>query len=126
MSAEKISAGLGIDVVDVPRFARLLERWGDRLLERLFTPDERASCARTARPPVHLAARFAAKEAIVKALGGGAASWREIEVPRRPGRGVEANLKGRIARRLGRRRLLISLTHTERTAAAVAMVVPNR
>ena len=124
MSAEKIPAGLavGIDLVEIERFERAAGRWGDRFLDRIFTPAERQSCAVTARPMMHLAARFAAKEAVFKALGGRGVSWREVEMPRKPRRGVTPTLTGRTGRLLGERTLKVSITHTDRTAAAVAIV----
>ena len=75
--------GLGTDLVAVDRVERLLTRHGERFLARVFTPGERAECLRRARPAVHLAARLAAKEAAMKALGSGwgaGVGWRDIEV----------------------------------------------
>lgn len=112
---------VGIDLVEIDRFERVAARNGRRFLEKLFTERERRSCAGLARPLVHLAARFAAKEAVIKALGGGA-TWQEIDLPRRPGQAVEPKLTGKAARRLGSRRLTVSITHTGRTAAAVAVI----
>jgi holo-[acyl-carrier protein] synthase len=115
---------VGIDLVDLDRFEAVAARRGARLLERLFTPAERDSCAATARPLMHLAARFAAKEAVIKALGGDGVTWRQIELPRVSGRGIQPRLTGRAARLLGRRRLAVSITHTDRAAAAVAIILP--
>lgn len=61
--------GIGIDIVDIKRFKRALERWGDSFTERLFTQDELSYCLAKRRPEMHLAARFAAKEAFFKAIG---------------------------------------------------------
>jgi holo-[acyl-carrier protein] synthase len=113
---------VGIDLVDLPRFRRVVDRWGDRFLRRVFTPAERSSCEATAQRVLHLAARFAAKEAILKALGPSGIGWTDIEIPRRPGHGVTPKLYGKAGRRLGRRHLSVSLTHTEQAAAAVAVV----
>ena len=122
MPASEIPAGVtvGVDLVDIARFERVIERWGDRFLDRIFTPEERRSCAETARPSIHLAARFAAKEAIFKLLGGRGVSWREIDLPRMPGRRAEPRLCGNTARLLGGRRLSVSLSHTDTQAVAVA------
>lgn len=61
--------GIGIDIVDIGRFKRALERWGDSFTTRLFTEDELSYCLKRKRPEFHLAARFAAKEAFFKAIG---------------------------------------------------------
>jgi len=64
--------GVGVDLVEVPRMQRILERpWARRFIERVFCPEEIAACERAARPAEAYAARFAAKEAVVKALGTG-------------------------------------------------------
>jgi len=71
--------GIGIDAVDISRFERAMERWGERLCERLFTPSELAYCLAKRRPGRHLSARFAAKVSFFKALGR-AVAYREVEV----------------------------------------------
>lgn len=71
----------GVDIVSVPRMRRLLARFGDRLTERLFTPAERRYCSSRPDPALHYAARFAAKEAVRKAVGR-TLPWREVEVVR--------------------------------------------
>jgi len=79
--------GTGIDLCDVRRIARTLDRFGDRFLNRVFTPLERDRAMRRRDPAPALARRWAAKEATAKALGtgiGGAARWREIEVANLP------------------------------------------
>jgi holo-[acyl-carrier protein] synthase len=114
--------GVGVDVMEIDRFAASLAR-RPRLAERCFTRDEAAYCASRAYPPQHFAARFAAKEAVGKALGIGMTRWREVEVVR--GRGAPVvRLSGRYARRaeaLGVTRVLISLTHSRTDAMAVAV-----
>lgn len=75
--------GIGIDTVEISRFKRALDRWGERLLERLFTPDELAYCLSHRCPERHLSARFAAKVSFSKALGR-AVAYREVEVARGP------------------------------------------
>jgi holo-[acyl-carrier protein] synthase len=120
--------GVGIDLVDVREAQRLLERWGDRLLRRVLTESERDYVTRRARPAKYLAVRLAAKEAVYKALqclpGAAEIGWREIEVER-AGRGRPSiRLHGhgaRVAAARGSLRILVSLTHTETTAGAVAI-----
>ncbi|MGI6367444.1 MAG: holo-ACP synthase [Anaerolineae bacterium] len=114
---------VGIDVVDIERIAGTLGRFGERFLRRVYTPAEVAYCR--GRLP-ELAARFAAKEAVSKALGTGLVgiSWREMEIlGDRRGKPV-VTLHGRAllrARELGLDQWAVSLTHTD--AQAVAMVV---
>lgn len=122
--------GVGIDMVAVGRIARMLVRQEDRALARLLTPAERAYCLGMAYPARHIAARVAAKEAVYKALQGSedarGIGWQDIEVTR-DGHGRPAvQLAGRAAARfaeLKASRVLLSLTHTDDTAAAMAVVV---
>lgn len=106
--------GLGIELVDVPRFEAADARWGERGRARLFTQGERAYAARRASGVESLAVRFAAKLAARRALGGGRLGWTEIEVVRRRGRAPTLELHGAAARaavRLGVRRMALTLTH---------------
>jgi holo-[acyl-carrier protein] synthase len=116
---------VGVDLIEIERVRRALERHGDGFRERCFTPDERAYCDSKPNPAQHYAGRFAAKEAVGKALGVGVHfTWREIEVAGRPKPGVR--LSGRTARaaeRLGAGRIELSMTHSRQLAAAVAVVV---
>lgn len=113
--------GVGIDLVETSRFARSPAR----VLERLFTPAERAWCSRQPRPALHYAARFAAKEAALKAMGTGWAggiAWTDVEVVRAQSGTVSLRVTGRAARearRLRVRRWHVSLTHVRALAAAV-------
>lgn len=114
-----MSPGVGIDLLEIDRLERALSR-RPRLAERLFTETEREYAAVRARPGRHLAARFAAKEAVVKALGlGGGFGLREIEVV--AGEPPTVRLSGRAAAAAGERRIEISLTHSRDYAAAVAI-----
>jgi holo-[acyl-carrier protein] synthase len=114
--------GVGIDLLEIDRLERALRRH-PRLAERLFTAAEREYAAARARPGRHLAARFAAKEAVVKALGlTGGFGLREIEVL--AGEPPTVRLSGRAAEAAGDRRIDISLTHSRDNAAAVAVAGP--
>ncbi|NOT08594.1 MAG: holo-ACP synthase [Gemmatimonadales bacterium] len=122
-------AGLGIDLVDVEEAERLLERWGDRLLRRMLTDAERKYVEGFAHPAKYLAVRLAAKEAVYKALQtvGDAREvrWRQIEVLRRGDGHPSIRLHGAaaaVAAAGGVTRISLSLTHTERSAAAVAVI----
>ena len=112
--------GVGVDAIEVSRVRRLLGRL-PAAEERLFTAQEREYCRRYADPVPRLAARFASKEAVAKALGTGVIDWQEIEVV---GGGRPAvRLHGATAMaagHLGITRIELSLTHTAGQAIAVA------
>jgi holo-[acyl-carrier protein] synthase len=116
---------VGVDLIEIERVRRALQRYGDGFRERCFTEAERAYCDAKPNPPQHYAGRFAAKEAVGKALGSGVYfTWKEIEVRGRPKPGV--HLTGRtaaFAERVGAGRIELSMTHSRELAAAVAVVV---
>jgi holo-[acyl-carrier protein] synthase len=121
--------GVGIDLVDTTEASRLLDRWGDRLLHRLLTDEERDYVVRAAAPAQHLAVRLAAKEAVYKAMqslpGSRTLRWRQIEVVRHEGGRPAIRLHAeadQVASRGGVVRISLSLTHTARTAGAVAII----
>lgn len=114
-----MASGVGIDLLEIERLERALERH-PRLAERVFTEAERDYAAARARPGRHLAARFAAKEAVVKALGlEGGFGLREIEVV--AGEPPTVRLSGRAAEIADGEQLDVSLTHSRDYAAAVAI-----
>ena len=121
--------GIGVDLAAIPRVREIVKRWDERFLRRVFTEGEIAYCRRRRDPVPHLAARFAAKEATLKALGTGlrmGVSWREMEVRRERGQAPTMVLSGRcldIAVAKGGRRVLLSLTHDGDYALAQAMLV---
>jgi holo-[acyl-carrier protein] synthase len=115
-----MASGVGIDLLEIDRLERALERH-PRLADRVFTAGEREYAAARARPARHLAARFAAKEAVVKALGlSGGFGLREIEVV--AGEPPTVRLSGRVAGAANGGRLGVSLTHSRDFAAAVAIL----
>jgi holo-[acyl-carrier protein] synthase len=120
--------GVGLDVVETDRVARALATHGRRFEERVYTPLELADCAQRADRVQALAARFAAKEAFLKALGTGFAtglSLREVEVVRGEGRHPTIRLTGSAAahaQRTGLRRIHVSLSHQAGLAAAVVIL----
>jgi holo-[acyl-carrier protein] synthase len=113
---------VGVDLIEIARIARALERPGFR--ERVFTETERTYCDAKAHPAQHYAARFAGKEAVGKALGCGVHfTWREIEIAGRPK--PEVKLSGRTrawAERVRAGRIDLSMTHAKEVAAAVCAV----
>jgi holo-[acyl-carrier protein] synthase len=124
-------AGIGIDLVSIPRMRELIDRWQDRFLHRVFTDGEIAYCRARSDPAPHFAARFAAKEAGLKALGTGlqlGVRWRELEVRRERTQAPTLVLSGRsreIGLGKGGSRMLLSLTHEGDYALAQAMLVDD-
>ena len=111
--------GIGVDLLEIERLERALERH-PRLAERLFTQAELAYASERARPGRHLAARFAAKEAVIKALGLRRFGVRDIEVV--AGEPPRVKLSGAAAQAAAGRDVEVSLTHSREAAAAVAVV----
>jgi holo-[acyl-carrier protein] synthase len=118
---------VGLDLIEIERIRRALERYPS-FRERCFTEAERAYCESRPNPAESFAGRFAAKEAVGKALGFGVArafAWRQIEIVGRPKPRVF--LSGRVAEVAARRgagQIDLSMTHSRALAAAVAVVVP--
>lgn len=121
--------GLGADIVEVARVAGVLERQGARFLERVFTAEERDYCRRVKHPARHLAARFAAKEAVAKAFTTGIGAelgWRSVSIYHgvRHEPLVRLDEQGKqLLRRIGGTRVLVTLSHTDTDALAVAAIV---
>src|ERR1700709_510934 len=119
--------GLGTDLIEIERIERSVARFGERFLERVFTPGEIAYCHAKKGSAESFAARFAAKEAGAKALGTGISrgvGWKDFEVKRLPGHRPELHLTGRaaeIAEGLGIRRVSLSLTHSRAMSMAVVV-----
>ena len=130
--AEAHIIGIGLDLVEVARMRASVRRSGERFAKRVFTPDEIAYCAGRARKFEHLAARFAAKEAALKALGTGITGWasmQEVEVVHDAAGRPEIRLRGGVLRRaraLGMKTSHLSISHTEGIAAAVVVLEGGR
>jgi holo-[acyl-carrier protein] synthase len=119
--------GVGTDLIEVGRVERLLDRHREPFLRRCFTPEEQAYALSRKNASQHLAARFAVKEAVMKALGTGwgrGVRWRDIGVRREPGKAPHVALTGgaaRRARQMGIRRVHISISHLRGEALAFAI-----
>lgn len=119
--------GIGIDVVEVDRIESAIQRQGEVFLARLFTAAEREYCEAQKRPGLHYAARFAAKEAVSKALGtgiGGRAAWLDLEVQRESSGAPVMRFHGAAAdflKEMGIRDVRVSLSHARDYAAANAV-----
>ena len=116
--------GTGIDIAEVPRMAQAVERFGERFLRRVFTEGERRYCDSKANRIERYAARFAAKEAALKAIGTGwrrGVAWTDVEVGREPGGRPTLVFHGKAAEfaaKLGVKHAALSLTHTKEQAMA--------
>lgn len=121
--------GIGIDLVDIERMRRILGRHAERFEEKAFTAAERDYCRRHRDPVPHFAARFAAKEAIAKALGTGIGAdlgWHDMEIGHAANGRPVVTLSGAglaFAKAHGITQVMISLTHEKSHAAAQAMVL---
>ncbi len=119
--------GIGVDLVKTERMERILERWGDRFVQRVFSPTEIAICRKKAYAPSAFALRFAAKEAFSKAMGlgmRGGIAWRDIEVYNEPGGKPGLRLFGESARKCTDRHITgIHLSLTDEREYGIAMVV---
>ncbi len=121
---EAMIVGTGIDIAEVDRIAKSIERFGRRFIERVFTPDEIRYCESKANKTERYAARFAAKEAAMKAIGTGwnrGVTWKDVEVRRLAGGRPTIAFHGRAAEffaALGGTRANLSITHTKQFAMA--------
>src|SRR5579863_466269 len=120
--------GTGVDLAEVPRIRHSIERFGRRFVERVFTPGEIAYVERKANRFERYAARFAAKEAGMKAIGTGwrhGVRWRDFEVKNLPGGKPTLTfhgVAGEFAAKLGVRNISLSLTHTRTQGMAVVIL----
>jgi holo-[acyl-carrier protein] synthase len=121
--------GLGADVIEVERIRGVLERQGERFLARVFTDEERAYCSKMAQPHKHYAARFAAKEAVSKCFTTGIGAelgWRSVSVYHgsRHQPLVRLDEKGAaLLASVGATHVMLTLSHTDTVAMAVAALV---
>jgi len=120
--------GIGTDLAEVDRIGKSVERFGERFLTRIYTARERAYAMRKANWAERLAARFAAKEAGMKAIGtglSGGVSWQHFEVANEPSGRPTLRLSGvalQVATSMGVKRVSLSLTHTKAMALAVVIL----
>ncbi|PYR99220.1 MAG: holo-[acyl-carrier-protein] synthase [Acidobacteria bacterium] len=120
--------GIGIDVIQNERIRESIQRFGERFLNRIYTEREKEYCKNCAKPEIHYAARFAAKEAAFKALGTGWAAgvkWKDVEVERLPSGKPELHLYGEALARatsMASSRFYVSLTHDQLVSCAVVIL----
>jgi len=120
--------GIGIDIIEISRIERMLDEYGNNFANRVFTDNERAYCESKARKSMHYGARFAAKEAFLKALGTGLVdgiAWRDIEVLNNDAGQPEIRCSGVakvFADNLGVARVHLSISHSKEYAAAIVIL----
>ena len=122
-------SGIGVDIMEIDRIRRSLDSSGERLLTRLFTEGEIAYCISKSNKYQHLAARFAAKEALGKALAtgiGGSFGWKDIEIINDTRGRPEFRLHGSLETRLKSASLFLSLSHSESHVVAMVIVEEKR
>ncbi len=117
--------GIGVDVVELGRLQEAVGAWGDRFLQKIFTRRE-LLYARSKRDPLpHIAARFAVKEAVAKALAtgwSGGFRWKDVEVENDPSGKPSVVLYGHIKEILAGSRILVSISHSENVVVAFAVI----
>jgi len=125
-------SGVGVDIIEIERFKRSIERRGRRLLEKIFTDEELEYCLSMKNPYPHLASRFCAKEAILKSLGlgiGCGVSLKDIEIylneNGKPNVRTE-RIPKRFAEKLGKFSIHISLSHSRNHAVAMAILTTEQ
>ncbi len=122
--------GIGMDATEIPRIEKTIERYGERFLHRILTDHEYAYCMRRRFPAPHVAGRFAAKEAGMKAIGTGQSQgvlWRDVEVIRRGGP-PQLQFHGAAGghfTRLGATRAFLTITHADTLALAHVILVAD-
>ena len=117
--------GIGVDVVDEKRMKIALDAWGPALVKKMFTDTEIAYCKSKKKAHEHFAARFAAKEAVSKAMEtgwGGKFRWRDVEIINQPSGAPKVILHDFVAEQLKQCRVHVSLSHTENTVVAFAII----
>jgi holo-[acyl-carrier protein] synthase len=121
--------GIGTDITECLRIARMIERHGELFINRVYTPDEVRYCQSRRQSTQHFAGRWAAKEAIVKALGTGwrrGISWRDVEIRHESGGRPVVALRGGLrdlVQQLGVVELLVSISHCRTHATAYAIAI---
>jgi len=117
--------GIGVDVVDVKRMKVALDAWGVRLTKKMFTDREIAYCHSKKKPHEHFGARFAAKEAVSKAMRTGWSGkfrWRDVEISNDASGAPKVILYDYVAEQLAQCEVHISISHTENTVVAFAII----
>ncbi len=117
--------GIGVDIIEINRIREVIDRQGDRFIDKVFTAVEIAYCRARKIPYQHFAARFAAKEAVAKALSTGWRGefrWKDIEVSNNELGQPSVTLHGAISERLAGSRIFLSLSHSDNSVVAFVVI----
>jgi len=117
---------VGIDIIEIKRVKKTIERWKEHFLERVFTKGEINYCLKKKFPEISFAGRFACKEAAMKALGTGLSKgvgWKDFEIIRGNKGKSELLISKKIEKKFGKPKFLISLSHSKEYAVAVAVLL---
>jgi len=120
---------IGVDIIETERIKKAIERWGEHFLFRIFTPAEVAYCQAKEQAHFSFAARFAVKEAVIKAIGTGLTSnvrWTSIEIVNDRKGKAEVRLGERVKEVIGDKRILISMSHTHQYAIGEAILIDRQ
>jgi holo-[acyl-carrier protein] synthase len=118
--------GIGTDIIEIERIDRIIQRWGSKFLDKLFTYDEQQYCLGHQKSARNFAARFAAKEAVAKAFGTGiqdGISWLDIEIAHAESGKPIVNLSKRVQVMFNNPEIIISISHSQNYATAVAVLL---
>lgn len=121
--------GLGTDIIEIWRIKKAIEEHKERFLKKIFTYNEVSYCREYSNPYPHFAARFAAKEALFKALNAEqqvSASWQDVEILNDSKGRPQAHLSASLQEKMGDLQLLLSLSHCDDFATATVIIVSNR
>jgi len=116
---------IGVDLCEISRLSKLISEHGDRFLKKVYTPREITYCSKKVNGMLNFAARFAAKEALLKALGTGLAAelnWKDVEVLNDAQGKPHFKFYGKVSRFISGRKVLLSLTHTNDNALAFVVI----
>jgi holo-[acyl-carrier protein] synthase len=119
-------SSIGVDIIETERIRLAIARWGEAFLFRIFTPAEVAYCRAKKQSHYSFAARFAVKEAVIKAIGTGLTSnlrWTSIEIVNDRKGKAEVRLGERVKEIIGKKKILISMSHTHQYAIGEAMLL---
>lgn len=120
-----MTRGLGTDIIEIGRIEKVIARYGQKFLDRIFTPKEQAYCLKHKLSSRHFSGRFAAKEAVVKSLGTGISkeiNWTDIEILNDIHGKPNVYISPEIASQFGNPTILISISHCKEYATAVALL----
>ena len=121
--------GVGVDVVEIPRMQRAIDTWGSAFLKRIFTDNELLYAQSKKNPTPHIAARFAVKEAVAKALTtgwSGGFRWKDVEIINDTSGRPTIVLYGNVKELLKGSRVLVSISHSENVVIGFALIENNQ